>query len=72
MRRLAGLVSVAAVGMAVFVFLFFPRSIGAGMFGELQLQPAALTGISNEISFTNITNIAQNNEIVAQVRLYKN
>jgi transglutaminase-like putative cysteine protease len=72
MRRLAALVSVTAVAMAVLVFLFFPRGAGANMFGQLQLQPAALTGISNEITFTNVTNIAQNNEIVAHVQLYKN
>jgi transglutaminase-like putative cysteine protease len=72
MRRLAALVSLAAVGMAVLVFLFFPRGTGAGMFGELTLQPSALTGISDEVSFTNITNIAQNNEIVAQVEASKN
>jgi Ca2+/Na+ antiporter len=72
MRRLAGLVSVAAVGMAVFVFLFFPRGTGAGMFGQLQLQPAALTGISGDVSFNSVTNITQNTEIVAQVECWHN
>jgi hypothetical protein len=72
MRRLAGLVSFAAVGMAVFVFLFFPRGTGAGMFGQLQLQPPALTGISGDVSFNSVSNIAQNDEIVAQVKVWKN
>jgi hypothetical protein len=72
MRRLAALVSLAAVGMAVFVFLFFPRGTGAGMFGQLQLQPPALTGISGDVSFNSVSNIAQNNEIVAQVQVWKN
>ncbi|MDB5320934.1 MAG: transglutaminase domain protein, partial [Phycisphaerales bacterium] len=72
MRRLAGLVSFAAVGMAVFIFLFFPRGTGAGMFGQLQLQPPALTGISGDVSFNSVSNIAQNNEIVAQVQVWKN
>src|SRR4051812_25916048 len=72
MRRLAGLVSVAAVGMAVVVFLFFPRGTGAGMFGQLQLQPPALTGISGDVSFNSVTNIQQNTEIVAQVEAWHN
>ena len=58
MRRLAGVVSFAAVGMAVFIFLFFPRGTGAGMFGQLQLQPPALTGISGDVSFNSVSNIA--------------
>src|SRR5258706_9873988 len=72
MRRLAALVSFAAVGMAIFVFLFFPRGTGAGMFGQLQLQPPALTGISGDVSFNSVSNIAQNNEVVAQVQFWKN
>jgi hypothetical protein len=72
MRRLAGLIAVTAVGMAVTVFLFFPRGTGAGMFGQLQLQPSALTGISGDVSFNSVSNIAQNNEIVAQVKVWKN
>ena len=72
MRRLAGLISVTAVAMAVTVFLFFPRGTGAGIFGQLQLQPPALTGISGDVSFNSVSNIAQNNEIVAQVKVWKN
>jgi transglutaminase-like putative cysteine protease len=72
MRRLAAVVSFASVGMAVFIFLFFPRGTGAGMFGQLQLQPPALTGISGDVSFNSVSNIAQNNEIVAQVQVWRN
>ena len=72
MRKLAALVSLAACAMAVFIFLFFPRGTGAGMFGQLQLQPPALTGISGDVSFNSVSNIAQNNEIVAQVQVWKN
>jgi transglutaminase-like putative cysteine protease len=72
MRRLAGLVSSAAIVTAVGVFLFFPRAIGAGMFGQLQLAPPPMTGFSEDVSLGDITSIAQNNEIVAQVQLWRN
>jgi transglutaminase-like putative cysteine protease len=72
MRRLAALVAVAGIGMAVFVFLFCPRGYGAGMFGQLQFQKPALTGFSQDVSLADITRISQNNEIVAQVQMWKN
>lgn len=72
MRRLAGLVAVAGIGMAVFVFLFCPRGFGAGMFGQLQFQKPALTGFSQDVSLGDINRISQNNEIVAQVQVWKN
>jgi transglutaminase-like putative cysteine protease len=73
MRKLAALVSAAAVFMAVFVFLFFPRGTGAGMFGQLQFRPSqTLTGFSDSVSLTDVTRIQQNNEIVAQVQVWKN
>jgi transglutaminase-like putative cysteine protease len=72
MRKLAGLVSVLGVAMAVLVFLFFPRGSGAGMFGQLQLQRPAMTGFSEQVSFNSITNITQSNDIVAHVQLWKN
>jgi transglutaminase-like putative cysteine protease len=72
MRKLAALVSLAACAMAVFIFLFFPRGAGAGMFGQLQLQPRTLTGLGSDVSLDSVTRIAQNNEIVAQVQLFKN
>lgn len=72
MRRLAGLVALAGIGMAVFVFLFCPRGFGAGMFGQLQFQKPALTGFSQDVSLGDINRISQNNEIVAQVQVWKN
>ena len=72
MRRLAALVSIVGIGMAVFVFLFCPRGVGAGMFGQLQFQRPSLTGFSGEVALGDINRISQNNEIVAQVQFWKN
>lgn len=72
MRRLAVIVAMAGIGMAVFVFLFCPRGLGAGMFGQLQFQKPALTGFSQDVSLGDINRISQNNEIVAQVQVWKN
>jgi hypothetical protein len=72
MRRLAALVSVVGVSMAVLVFLFFPRGPGAGMFGQLQFQRPALTGFSEDAGLGDIRRISQNDEIVAQVQFRRN
>lgn len=73
MKKLAALVSSAAVFMAVVVFLFFPRGTGAGMFGQLQFRPSqTLTGFSDTVSFGDVNRIQQNTEIVAQVQVWKN
>ncbi len=73
MRRLTILVSCAAITTAIIVFLFFPRNVGAGLLGPLQLQPSqALTGFSDQISFQRIAAITQNQTQVAYVRLSKN
>ena len=72
MRRLTSLVSSAAVVMAVLVFLFFPRGMGSGMLG-LQMPPSqALTGFSDQISFSKIAAITQNQDPVAWVSVWKN
>lgn len=73
MRKLAAFVSLAAISMAVFVFLFFPRGTGAGMFGQLQFRPSqTLTGFSDSVSLSDVSRIQQNNEVVAQVQVWKN
>ncbi|MEZ0266195.1 MAG: DUF3488 and DUF4129 domain-containing transglutaminase family protein [Phycisphaerae bacterium] len=69
MKKLAGLVAVVSLITAVFVFLFFPRGAGAGMFGGVQFRAGqALTGFSDDVSFGSITRIQQNTEIVANVK----
>ncbi len=70
MKKLAALVSAVAIIMACFVFLFFPRGTGAGMFGQLQFRPGqALTGFSEDASIGAITRIQQNTETVANVQV---
>ena len=72
MRRLTVLVSFASIASAIAVFLFFPRGMGAGLLGPLQLQPSqALTGFSDQVSFQRIAAISQNNQLVAYVQVWK-
>ncbi len=72
MRRLTVLVSSAAVVTAVLVFLFFPRGMGQGMLGPMQMSPAqSLTGFNDEMSFQRIAAITQNTAEVAWVQLEK-
>ncbi len=72
MRRLTGLVSSASVVMAVIVFLFFPRGMGQGILGPMQLAPGqALTGFNDQMSFQRIAAITQSTEQVAWVTLKK-
>jgi hypothetical protein len=73
MRRLTAMVSVASVTVAVIVFLLFPRGTGAGVFGPLQWRPAqAMTGFSERVSFQNIAQITQSQEVVGYVQLLRN
>ncbi len=73
MRRLTGLVATVSVTFAVVVFLFFPRGAGQGVLGQLQFRPAsALTGFSDRVSFDQINNIKQNEEVVAHLTVWRN
>jgi transglutaminase-like putative cysteine protease len=73
MRRLTFLVSTVSVAMAVVVFLFFPRGAGQGVLGQLQFRPAsALTGFSDRVSFDQINQIKQNEEVVAHLTAWRN
>src|SRR3954470_15466215 len=73
MRRLTFLVSSVSVTMAVVVFLFFPRGAGQGVLGQLQFRPAsALTGFSDRVSFDQINQIKQNEEVVAHLTVWRN
>ena len=73
MRRLTGLVAVVSLTCAIFIFLFFPRGSGAGMFGQLQLHPPeTLTGFSDEVQQNQIAKITQDNTPVATVKVTHN
>jgi transglutaminase-like putative cysteine protease len=73
MRRLTFMVSTVSVTMAVVVFLFFPRGPGQGVLGQLQFRPAsALTGFSDRVSFDQINQIKQNEEVVAHLTVWRN
>src|SRR5882762_10353404 len=73
MRRLTFLVSTISVSTAVVVFLFFPRGAGQGVLGQLQFRPAsALTGFSDRVSFDQINQIKQNEEVVAHLSVWRN
>lgn len=67
MGRMTGLVGVASILVAVLVFLFFPRGIGANTFG-MQL-PSAQTGLSREASLQSAARVAQNHTEVAWLRI---
>jgi transglutaminase-like putative cysteine protease len=72
MRRLTGLVACYALVSAVLVFLLFPRNTGAGIFGQFQWRPKdTLTGFSEEVSFQQVVKIAQNDDIVGTVKIWK-
>ena len=71
MRKLTLFVSGTAIGMAILVFLFFPRGTGANLLAPLQQRAAqTLTGFSDQVSFENIARISQNDEVVAHVRVW--
>jgi hypothetical protein len=72
MRRLTGLVTGVSLSLAAAVFLFFPRGAGAGVLGQLQFRPStALTGFSERVTFEQINRIKQNEELVAQVEVFR-
>jgi hypothetical protein len=73
MRRLTAAVSAVSVAMAVFVFLFFPRGPGQGLFGsQFQLRPQqTLTGFSGEVRLDSVSRIQQNPEVVAHVKMWE-
>src|SRR4051812_999692 len=71
MRNLTLVVSTVSVGMAVVVFLFFPRGTGAGLLNPIQFRQAQpLTGFSDQANFQNVARIQQNDTIVAHVRVW--
>jgi protein-glutamine gamma-glutamyltransferase len=71
MRRLTGIVAMVAVTFAVAVFLFFPRGTGAGVLVPLQMHPKqSLTGFSEEVSFQQVAQITQSNELVATIEVF--
>src|SRR4051812_9363714 len=72
MRRLTFLVSSVSVTLAVLVFLFFPRGAGQGVLGQLQFRPpSALTGFSDRVTFDQINQIKQNDEVVAHLTVWR-
>ena len=72
MRRFTGFVSVIAVAMAVFVFLFFPRGTTGSLLGPLQFRPSqTLTGFSDQLQFQNVARIQQNPAVVAYVTVWR-
>ena len=71
MRRLTVLVSLISLSSAIFVFLFWPRGIGAGLFGNPRLTPAqTLTGFSDEMQMNQIASITSNETPVATVEVH--
>src|SRR3954467_7113547 len=71
MRNLTVVVSIVSVGMAVLVFLFFPRGTGAGLLNPIQFRAnQPLTGFNDQVSFQNVARIQQNDNIVAHVRVW--
>jgi transglutaminase-like putative cysteine protease len=72
MRRFTGFVSVIAVTMAIFVFLFFPRGTTGSLLGPLQFRPSqTLTGFSDQLQFQNVARIQQNPAVVAYVNVWR-
>jgi protein-glutamine gamma-glutamyltransferase len=73
MTRLTGFVSLVAIGMSVFVFLFFPRLPSGSLLGMPSLNPTqAQTGFSENVDFQGVSRIAQNNAIVAYIDIQRN
>jgi transglutaminase-like putative cysteine protease len=73
MRRLTGLVSAVSIVSAVVVFLLFPRGTGAGFLSPLQIKPSQhMTGMSDSVSFQQLAQITQNNQIVGRAWVWKN
>jgi transglutaminase-like putative cysteine protease len=72
MRRLTGMVAVYSIVCAVAVFLLFPRGTGAGMFGQIQWRSRdTLTGFNPQVGYQEVARLAQSNEPVATVKIYR-
>ncbi len=73
MRRLTGFVSIVAIVMAVFVFLFFPRGSTGSLLGPIQFRPSqTLTGFTDQpLSFQQVARITQNPQIVGYVTVWR-
>ncbi|MGA2229464.1 MAG: DUF3488 and transglutaminase-like domain-containing protein, partial [Tepidisphaeraceae bacterium] len=69
MRRLTALVALFSIVMAVVVFLFFPRGAPDGLFANVLATPQVLTGFNDQVSMNQVTQIAQSQEIVAEVKV---
>lgn len=71
LRQITTVVACAAVGSALVVFLFFPRSssppVGGGSFGLT--KPTPMTGFSERVSFDQVARITQNTDMVARLRV---
>ena len=71
-RRLAVLVFGCAIGCAVLIFLFFPRTANGRWLGQLQWRPQeAMTGLSDQVNFQQFAKIAQNNDEVGTVKVWR-
>ncbi len=70
MRLLTLLMAVVAIGSGVITFIFFPRGVGQGLLGQLNLKPAqALTGFSEQVSLGSVAQISQSREVVGYISI---
>lgn len=73
MRRLTAAVSLAAVFMAVLVFLFFPRGTGANLFTPPQFRGGqAMVGFSDDINLNSVSSIQNNTAVVGYAQVWRN
>ncbi len=73
MRRLTALISMAAISMAVLVFLFCPRLPTPPLLAAMQFRPSqTLTGFSENVGFQQVAKITQNDTVVAHVSVTHN
>jgi hypothetical protein len=73
MRRLTGLVAVVSLGVAVFVFIFWPRvNTDNWLSRRFLMAPTVLSEFNDEVSLDQVARINQSDELVAQVRVTVN
>jgi len=72
MRRLTGLISVAAMLAAVVVFLSFRAERARGCSGRCSSSCGAAVGFSDHFGYQDVARITQSNEVVARVKVWHN
>jgi protein-glutamine gamma-glutamyltransferase len=73
MRRVTVAVTIVACACGAAVFVAFPRSPAGTFLGQFQIRAnSSMTGFSDQVSFDQISQIRQNEDVVAHLTVWRN